>query len=134
MSGLLLIGGGGHCLSVIDALDHKRFDKIGIIDVPERVGQEVCGIPVVGCDDDLEMLRDAWDCVFISLGSVGNWRRREKIWQTADKIGYSAISVMHSSVIPPPPRKSGRIRRTRSYNQRLGGYRGDVHTELRLHC
>lgn len=50
---LILIGGGGHCKSVIDVAECSGYTIVGILDKPEEVGQKVLGYEVVGTDDDI---------------------------------------------------------------------------------
>ena len=38
---LILIGGGGHCKSVIEAAESAGYSILGILDMPEDVGNEV---------------------------------------------------------------------------------------------
>ena len=40
---LILIGGGGHCKSVIDVAESAGYKILGIIDMPEEVGKSVLG-------------------------------------------------------------------------------------------
>lgn len=35
---LILIGGGGHCKSVIDVVESAGYTILGIMDMPEMVG------------------------------------------------------------------------------------------------
>ena len=99
MSGLLLIGGGGHCLTVIDSLISKKYSNIGIIDKQEKFGQEVGGIPIIGCDSDLESLRLNYDEAFISMGGIEDlWKRKEKA-QILENKAYSFATVIHPTAI-----------------------------------
>lgn len=50
---IVLVGGGGHCKSVIDAVESAGYTILGILDMPEYVGSSVLGYPVVGTDEDL---------------------------------------------------------------------------------
>lgn len=50
---LILVGGGGHCRSVIDVAESVGYDILGILDKPELIGTTVLGYPVVGTDDDI---------------------------------------------------------------------------------
>lgn len=50
---LILIGGGGHCKSVIEAAESAGYEIIGILDKPENVGQKVLGYSVIGTDADI---------------------------------------------------------------------------------
>ena len=50
---LLLYGAGGHCHSIIDSIDRKQYSDIVIIDLPDKVGENIYSIPVTGTDEDL---------------------------------------------------------------------------------
>ena len=57
MNKIVLIGGGGHCKSVIDVIEQEgKFNISGIIDKPELLGEEILGYPVIGNDSDLDKL------------------------------------------------------------------------------
>ena len=54
---ILLVGGGGHCKSVLDSVQLlNQFSEIGIIDNILNIGKLVLGVPVIGCDNDLAQL------------------------------------------------------------------------------
>lgn len=76
---LLLLGGGGHCHSVIDSvLSLGIYDEIGIIDSTDV---PCLGIPVIGVDEDIpELIKMGWNEAFITVGSVGNTRIRRKLY------------------------------------------------------
>ena len=96
MSCLLLVGGGGHCLTVIDSLPIGRYEKVGIVDTPDLVGQTLNGVEVVGCDEDIESLRTKYNEAFISLGSIGNWQKREEIAIKLKQLEYVVDTIIHS--------------------------------------
>ena len=51
MKKILLIGGGGHCKSVIDVIEQEeRFEIAGIVDKPKLLGSKVLGYPIIGND------------------------------------------------------------------------------------
>ena len=75
---LILIGGGGHCRSVIEAVESSGRKIRGILDLPELIGTEVSGYPVIGSDDDISGFVD--DCEFIvTIGSIENSVPRQKL-------------------------------------------------------
>lgn len=51
---IVLIGGGGHCRSVIDVAETAGREILGIIDDFRPVGDSVLGYPVIGSDRDIE--------------------------------------------------------------------------------
>jgi len=55
MKEIILIGGGGHCKSVIDVIEQEgRFKIVGIVDKSELIGTNILGYSVIGKDSDLE--------------------------------------------------------------------------------
>ena len=95
---LLLIGGGGHCHSVLDSiLSLGAYNEIGIIDY---VDSSYPGIPVVGTDDDIPMLKKAgWTDAFITVGSVGNTELRRKLYAMVKGIGMKIPTIIDPSAI-----------------------------------
>ena len=54
MQNLILIGGGGHCKSCIDVIEHEnKYKIVGILDMAEKVGQKVLGYKIIGSDSDI---------------------------------------------------------------------------------
>lgn len=95
---LLLIGGGGHCRSVLDSLlGLQIYDDIGIIDCS---GPNVLGIPIVGEDEDLPRLKEeGWTDAFISVGSIGDTDLRRKLFQMVKETGFQIPSVIDPTAI-----------------------------------
>lgn len=96
---ILLIGGGGHCKSVLDSiLELNEYEEIGIVDKKENIGKSVMGIPVVGCDDDLRFLfNEEYKYAFVTVGSVGNPSLRIKLFNLLSEIGYEIPVIIDDS-------------------------------------
>ncbi len=71
-SRLILIGGGGHCLSVLDTvLRMGVFGEILVVDRSLPAGTEVMGCRVAGDDSVLPVLfSQGFKLAFVSLGCV----------------------------------------------------------------
>jgi len=81
---IILIGGGGHCKSCIDVIEQEnKFSIAGIIDVKEKLGEKVLGYPVIGCDDDLDIIAEKYENFLITIGQLNNPSLRIKLF---DKI------------------------------------------------
>lgn len=93
---LLLIGGGGHCHSVIDSvISLNTFEKIGIID---NMDSSCLGINVVGTDDDLpRLISEGWSEAFITVGSVGNTIVRRRLYGMVKGLGFVLPTIIDSS-------------------------------------
>ena len=75
---LILIGGGGHCKSVIEAALSSGRAIEGILDVAERVGDDCLGVKVIGTDDDIA--RYAAGCDFVvTVGLIKDSSTRRRI-------------------------------------------------------
>ena len=92
---LVLIGGGGHCTSVIDTLfTSTEYEEIVITD-KENVGKELLSVPIVGTDACLaELLRNGFTDAFITLGSIGDTQCRRKIYTLLKKIGFNIPNII----------------------------------------
>ncbi|NLM27576.1 MAG: acetyltransferase [Clostridiaceae bacterium] len=98
---ILLVGGGGHCKSVLDSLlILNEYDEIGIIDKDEKAGNTIMGIPVLGSDDDLPALYDAgYQYAFVTVGSAGKPSLRIKLFELVCKLGFTIPNIIDPSAI-----------------------------------
>ncbi len=96
---LLLLGGGGHCRSVLDcALSIGKYDKIGI--VVNDDSKSAFGIPVVGSDNDLpSLLMEGWTDAFITVGSIGSTKIRRKLYELIKKLGFTVPVIADPSAV-----------------------------------
>ena len=67
--GIILVGGGGHCKSVIDVLvDSQEFNIIGILDMKDKVGSNLLGFPIIGTVEDIPELVIKYKYFHITVG------------------------------------------------------------------
>lgn len=77
---LILIGGGGHCKSVIEVAESAGYEIKGILDMPDEVGKEVLpGHKVIGTDDEIPQYVEECDFV-ITVGFIKNPALRIKLY------------------------------------------------------
>jgi sugar O-acyltransferase (sialic acid O-acetyltransferase NeuD family) len=97
---LLLVGAGGHCRSVIDSIDREYYSDIVIIDMPERIGERIFSIPIIGSDNDIgSLFDDGYRQVFIAIGSIGHPDKRIDIYKNLKKAGFQFPSIIDPTVI-----------------------------------
>lgn len=96
---LLLLGGGGHCRSVLDSvLAAGIYKDIGIIGKAEEVGGFVHGVPVIGCDEDLlHLFKQGYKDAFISVGSIGNSSVRVRLTMHLEALGFNIPNIIDPS-------------------------------------
>jgi sugar O-acyltransferase (sialic acid O-acetyltransferase NeuD family) len=98
---ILLLGGGGHCKSVLDSLlPSELYAEISIIDKLENIGKTILNIPIIGCDDDLPRLhQQGYTHAFITLGSVGNPAARIKLFSKIECLGFEIPNIVDQTAI-----------------------------------
>lgn len=80
MKNLILLGGGGHCRSIIDVAENTGYNILGILDLPTEVGKEICGYRILGTDDDI--CRFVGQAHFIiTIGQIKNAFTRKILFQ-----------------------------------------------------
>ena len=90
MEEIILIGGGGHCKSVIDVIEQEnKYKIVGIIDKPELKGEKVLGYEVIGCDDDLSILFEKYQNAVVTVGHIKSNSLRVKLFNLLKDIGYT---------------------------------------------
>ena len=93
---LLLLGGGGHCKSVLGSVMQRgEYNEIGIVDIARHVGKTILGVSVIGCDEDLPDLKQAgFIHAFITLGSIGNPQARIKLFSYIQALGFEIPNII----------------------------------------
>ncbi len=87
---LLLIGGGGHCRSVIDVLEQmNQFEIAGIVESLSGSAMPVLGYPVLGIDEDLPQLREKYEYGLVTVGQIKNPVLRIKLYRKLQELNFT---------------------------------------------
>lgn len=94
--GMLLLGGGGHCRSVIDVLEARGMRIAGVIapDEPEGGALEHIAYPVLGTDADLPALRARYNAAMVTVGQLRSPLIRQRVYAAALQAGFFMPSVV----------------------------------------
>mgnify|MGYP000044736128 CR=1 FL=1 len=96
MKPLILIGGGGHCQSVIEVAESTGRAVQGILDIPEEVGKDVLGYPIIGTDDQIVNYIDT--CEFlITVGFIKDPALRMKLFNRVCEAGGTLATLIAST-------------------------------------
>lgn len=93
---LILIGGGGHCKSVVEAAESAGFQILGVLDMPEDVGKEILSTKVIGTDDEIPSYVDKAEFV-ITLGFIKNPATRIKLYNRVKEAGGKLATIIAST-------------------------------------
>lgn len=96
MKPLILLGGGGHCKSVIEAAESAGYQILGVLDMPEDVGTEVLSTKVIGTDDDIPAYVDKAEFV-ITVGFIMNPAIRIKLYHLVKEAGGKLATIIAST-------------------------------------
>lgn len=93
---LILLGGGGHCKSVIDVAESVGYNILGVLDVPENVGKSVCGYNVIGIDNEISQYIDKAEFL-ITVGFIKNPAIRIKLFNRVKELGGRLATIVSST-------------------------------------
>ena len=93
---LILIGGGGHCKSVIDVAESAGYNIIGILDIPENIGKSVLDYKVIGTDDDIPQFVDKAEFI-ITVGFIKSPAIRMRIFDKVREAGGKLATIIAST-------------------------------------
>ena len=93
---LVLVGGGGHCKSVIDAAESAGYVIKGILDLPESVGNRILDYWIIGTDDDIPQYVSDNDFV-VTLGFIKDASLRIRLHEKIQKVGGHLATVIAST-------------------------------------
>lgn len=97
---LLVIGTGGHARSVIDIIESGSDWKVkGLVGEPSEIGNKVLGYPVLGCDDNLEVLRKYAEGAILAIGHLGSANKRQELAQSLLALDFMLPSIISAYAI-----------------------------------
>lgn len=93
---LILVGGGGHCKSVIEAAESAGYSILGVLDMPDEVGKEILSTKVIGTDDDIPAYVDKAEFV-VTVGFIKNPTIRIKLYNRIKEAGGKLATIVAST-------------------------------------
>jgi sugar O-acyltransferase (sialic acid O-acetyltransferase NeuD family) len=99
MKKIVLVGAGGHALSVIDSIQSNgEYEIVGITDFKYVVGEKVLGYEILGDDSILRSVFESGvKYAFITVGSIGNTSLREKLYSMLKSEGFILPAIIDIS-------------------------------------
>lgn len=96
MKQLILVGGGGHCKSVIDVAESAGYTILGILDRPEDVGKTVLSTKVIGTDDDIPAYINKAEFI-ITVGFIKSPETRIRLYHMIKEAGGKFATAVAST-------------------------------------
>tara|TARA_B100000401_G_C52804700_1_gene720485 strand:- start:1067 stop:1705 length:639 start_codon:yes stop_codon:yes gene_type:complete len=86
---IILIGGGGHCISCIDVIESSgEYNIAGVVDLKSNIGKNILGYKYIGCDDDLIKLKEKYQYAIITVGYINESLLRKRLFELIQSLGY----------------------------------------------
>ena len=101
----VILGGGGHARVLIDAMQQSGTAiPQAVLDAdPALWGTDLLGMPILGGDDQLPRLVQQGITQFVvGVGSIGDNRPRQRLFDLALKHGLAPLTVCHPSASCSP--------------------------------
>jgi len=99
------LGAGGHAKVVIEILKlNGQYELIGFLDPKEELqGRSVLGVPALGSDEQLSVLRRRGiHHFFVGLGSSSDTQPRRRLYECALTQGMKPVTAIHPSAVISP--------------------------------
>ncbi len=99
---IVLIGGGGHCMAVIDVIEQQgQYDILGVLDADDSKA-DVLGYKILGGDDQIESLAAKGHHFIITVGQIKSYSAREDIAKKlADAKANIATLISPNAYVSP---------------------------------
>ena len=95
MNNIILIGGGGHCISCIDVIESTHNYEIqGILDIPEKIGEKVLEYPIFGTESDISKYIEKNTCFLITIGQIKTASLRKRIYSQLLALNAALASII----------------------------------------
>ena len=90
---LILVGGGGHCKSVINVAESSGWNILGILDLPENIGKKVLSYSIIGIDEQIpEFVHKAY--FLVTVGQIKDVGLRIKLHEKILSAGGELATVI----------------------------------------
>lgn len=85
---IILVGGGGHCRSVIDVIEEAgNYSIVGITDKQEKIGEIVSGYKIFAEDERLPELIKKYKHCIVTVGQLKSAKLKTKLFQFVKESG-----------------------------------------------
>lgn len=109
---IILAGGGGHCKACIDVI--RSDDRFNILGIVERSGfdlqdgsLQVCGVNIIGTDDDLPELVKKCPNFLVTLGQIKNPAARIRLFNLIRDLGGHLPAIISPLAFVSPTARIG---------------------------
>lgn len=102
-SPILLVGAGGHARSCIDVIEQQgQYAVSGLVGLPDEIGSQILGYPVLGTDAELPALRGEHRAAMVTVGQIKTPESRIRLFILLEQNGFSFPCIVspHAYVSP----------------------------------
>jgi sugar O-acyltransferase (sialic acid O-acetyltransferase NeuD family) len=105
---LLLLGAGGHARASIEVIEQAgECSVMGLLGLPEEVGGEVLGYPVIGTEAELTSLASRADGALVTVGQIKTPDVRRRLFALLHESGFATPVIVSPWAHVSPHAKIG---------------------------
>ena len=93
---LILVGGGGHCKSVIEVAESAGYTILGILDKKEEVGKKVLSYSIIGTNNDIYTYKDK-ALFLVTVGQIKEVALRITLHEMIKQAGGKLAALIAST-------------------------------------
>ncbi len=91
---LILVGGGGHCKSLIEITEHLNYNILGILERPSELDKTVLGRhKIIGVDKDMPKYVETAQFI-VSVGNIKDISLRKRLYDKIITVGGSLATII----------------------------------------
>jgi sugar O-acyltransferase (sialic acid O-acetyltransferase NeuD family) len=109
---ILVVGAGGHARACVDVIEQEgRLVVKGLVGLPDEVGSEILGYPVLGVDSDLPELLSDYPNALVAVGQIKTPGPRMRFFDQLQQSGFNLPVIVspHAYVSPHAKLNAGTI-------------------------
>lgn len=93
---LVLVGGGGHCKSVIDVAESAGYTILAVLDTEENLNKKILNYPITGTDDMIPFYKDRAEFL-VTVGHIKDASLRIGLHRKVEAAGCRLATIIASS-------------------------------------
>ena len=102
MDDIIVVGCGGHAVSVIEVCRSSEWNVIGLVKRDNEANRVINGVETIGSDEDLGRIRTHVNFAAIGIGQIKSPEPRKQIFDKLISLQFSVpIIVARSSTVSP---------------------------------
>lgn len=100
---ILLLGAGGHARACIDVIEQGGHFRVGgLMGLPQEIGSQVLGYPVLGTDEDMPALLGKYTHALVTVGQIKTPELRMRLFALLEQSNCKTPAIVSPQAYVSP--------------------------------